>query len=153
MTVAESMTGFDVREIQKILPHRYPFLLVDRMLSIENGVRGQGIKNVTINEPFFQGHYPGKPIMPGVMIVEALAQVGAIVLMNGQREKRLTPYLAGIDTLRFRRPVVPGDQLLLEVELTVSRGDVGKMKTKATVDGQVVVQGEMMFALKEEKDA
>lgn len=154
MTVTDTvpgLPGFDVREIQKILPHRYPFLLVDRMLSIENGVRGQGIKNVTINEPFFQGHYPGKPIMPGVMIVEALAQVGAIVLMNG-REKKVTPYLAGIDTLRFRRPVVPGDQLLLEVELTVARGDVGKMKAKATVDGQVVAQGEMMFALKEEKD-
>ncbi|MHB2018492.1 MAG: 3-hydroxyacyl-ACP dehydratase FabZ [Candidatus Xenobia bacterium] len=152
MTVAETPTQtLDIREIQKILPHRFPFLMVDRITFIENGVRGQGIKNVTVNEPFFQGHYPGKPIMPGVMIVEALAQVGAIVMMNAQRDKKITPYLAGIEGLRFRRPVVPGDQLVLEVELVMARRDVGKMKAKATVDGQVCVQGEMMFALKEEK--
>lgn len=134
-------------EIQAIIPHRYPFLLVDRIVEIEDGVRAVGIKAVTANEPFFQGHFPGYPVMPGVLIVEALAQVGAVVLLSKAENKGKIALFAGIDGFRFRKQVFPGDVLRLEVELTKMRGPVGKGTARATVDGGVVASGEMMFAI------
>jgi len=135
------------KEIQQIIPHRWPFLLVDRIIEIESGVRAVGIKNVTVNEPFFQGHFPGQPIMPGVLIVEALAQVGAIALLSQPENKGRIVYFAGIDSFRFRRPVLPGDTLRLEVRLTKMRGPVGKGSVRAEVEGQKVAEGELTFAL------
>jgi len=135
------------KEIQEIIPHRYPFLLVDRIVELEEGVRAVGIKAVTANEPFFQGHFPGYPVMPGVLIVEALAQVGAVVLLKMPANRGKIALFAGIDGFRFRRQVVPGDLLRLEVELTRMRGPVGKGSARATVDGDVAAEGELMFAL------
>ena len=137
----------DAKGIQEILPHRYPFLLVDRIIELESGARAVGIKNVTVNEPFFQGHFPGQPIMPGVLIVEALAQVGAVAILSLEANRGKLVLFAGIDGLRFRRPVLPGDTLRLEVSLTKMRGPVGKGAAKATVDGQIAAQGELTFAL------
>ncbi|MFH1141042.1 MAG: 3-hydroxyacyl-ACP dehydratase FabZ [Chloroflexota bacterium] len=137
----------EAKDIQQILPHRWPFLLVDRVVEMEEGVRAVGIKNVTINEPFFQGHFPGYPIMPGVLIVEALAQVGAVALLSLPENKGKIAFFAGIDGFRFRRPVVPGDSIRLEVKLTKMRGPVGKSEAKATVDGKTVAEGELTFAL------
>lgn len=119
-----------VDKIMKILPHRYPFLLVDRILELEPGKRAVGIKNVSINEPFFQGHFPRTPVFPGVLILEALAQVGACALLSEEKHKNSLAYLAGIDKFRFRRVVVPGDQLLLEVELIKMKGSIGKAREK-----------------------
>jgi len=137
----------DIGEILKVIPHRYPFLLVDRILEVEPGRRAVGLKQVTINEPFFQGHFPGYPIMPGVLIVEALAQVGAVAVLSLPENRGKLALFAGIDNFRFRRPVVPGDSLRLEVELVRMRGTVGKGQARALVDGQVVADGELMFAL------
>lgn len=141
----------DVMEISEILPHRYPFLMVDRVLELEPGKKGVGIKNVTMGEAHFQGHFPNQPIMPGVLIVEAMAQLGGIVLLSQAEDKELIPLFAGADKLRFRRQVVPGDQLRLEVELTHSRGKVGKGRGKAFVDGELATEGEFMFFLVEAK--
>lgn len=134
-------------EIERIIPHRYPFLLVDRVVEIEEGRRGVGIKNVTANEWFFEGHFPGRKIMPGVLIVEALAQVAAVTLLCRVDAGGKVPLFGGIEQLRFRRPVVPGDQLRLEFELEKMRGPVGKGKVRATVDGQVAAEGSITFAL------
>jgi 3-hydroxyacyl-[acyl-carrier-protein] dehydratase len=144
-------TTFSAREIQDLLPHRYPFALVDRIIDYVPGEKAIGLKNVTINEPFFPGHIPGLPIMPGVLMVEAMAQVGGVVLtlMPGKRGKFFA--FAGIDGVRFRRPVVPGDQLVMTVELlSFKRDRIAKMRGEGLVDGQVVVQGEMLFSLFEE---
>jgi len=134
-------------DIQNILPHRYPFLLVDRIIELEPGKRAVGIKNVTVNEPFFQGHFPGTPVMPGVLVLEALAQVGGCALLCQEQFQGRLAYLAGIDRVRFKRMVVPGDQLLLKVELTKMKGLIGKAQGEATVDGDLVASGEFMFAI------
>ena len=140
---------FDIEEIHALLPHRYPFALVDRIIEYVPGEKAVGLKNVTFNEPPFQGHFPDRPLMPGVLIVEAMAQVGGIVMTQMQEEgdDRLFVF-GGIDKVRFRRPVVPGDQLVMTVELLwVKRKRIGKMAGKATVDGKLVCQGELMFSL------
>lgn len=135
----------DVVKIMESLPHRYPFLLVDRILEVEGTTRIVGLKNVTINEPFFQGHFPGHPIMPGVLIVEAMAQTGGLLLMEQvpDREKKVV-YFMSLDNVKFRRPVVPGDQLRMEIEMLQFRGKIAKMKGVALVDGQVATEAEMM---------
>lgn len=139
---------FSLEEIQQLLPHRYPFSLVDRIIEYVPGERAIGLKNVTFNEPHFQGHFPGRPMMPGVLIVEAMAQVGGIVLTQLPDVDGSLFVFAGIDKVRFRRPVVPGDQLVMTVELLcVKRRRFGKMQARAEVDGQRVAQGELMFSL------
>ncbi|MDS1029656.1 3-hydroxyacyl-ACP dehydratase FabZ [Bacillota bacterium LX-D] len=134
-------------EIQKILPHRYPFLLVDRVISIEEGKKITGIKNVTINEPFFQGHFPEYPVMPGVLIIEALAQVGAVAMLSKPEYQGKIAFLAGIDGARFRRQVFPGDTLELKVELLKLRGNIGKARGEAYVGEELACQVELMFAI------
>lgn len=134
-------------QIEAIIPHRYPFLLVDRIIEIEEGKHGVGIKNVTANEWFFEGHFPGRKVMPGVLIVEALAQVAAVTLLKDTPSAGKTPMFGGIENMRFRRPVLPGDQLRLEFTLDKLRGPVGKGSVKATVDGKVVADGSITFAL------
>ncbi len=133
-----------IEEIMKTLPHRYPFLLVDRILEMEEKKRIVGLKNVTINEPFFQGHFPGHPIMPGVLIIEAMAQVGGILLM-GQIEgyESKVVYFMSLDNVKFRRPVKPGDQLRFELDMLQIRGMVCKMRGVAKVDGEVVCEADM----------
>ncbi len=139
---------FTAEQIQEILPHRYPFLLVDRIIEFVAGDYAVGIKNVTFNEEFFQGHFPGRPIMPGVLIVEAMAQVGGIVLTQLPDAEGQLALFAGIDGVRFRRPVVPGDRLVITTTLkTIRRKRIGKMSAKAEVDGKLVTEGELMFSL------
>jgi len=133
-------------EIQKILPHRYPFLLIDKVVEMDEK-NIVAIKNVTINEPFFQGHFPGNPIMPGVLITEALAQVGAVMLLSMEENKGKLGVFTGIDGFKFRRQVVPGDTLRLEAELLKYRHGMGKAAVKATVDGEVAAMGEISFAV------
>ncbi len=136
-------------EIEKIIPHRYPMLLVDRMVEIEDGARGVGIKNVTANEWFFEGHFPGNRVMPGVLIVEALAQVAAVTLLRDIDQAGKIPMFGGIEKMRFRRPVTPGDQLRLSFTLERMRGPVGRGAVEASVDGKVVADGTISFALVE----
>jgi UDP-3-O-[3-hydroxymyristoyl] N-acetylglucosamine deacetylase/3-hydroxyacyl-[acyl-carrier-protein] dehydratase len=134
-----------IEEILKILPHRYPMLLVDRILEVHGTERIVGIKNVTFNEPFFQGHFPGHPVMPGVLIVEAMAQVGGVLVMSGmQLPENAVVYFLSIDGVKFRRPVVPGDQLRFEVETVQVRGKTVKMKGRGLVDGKVAAEAEFM---------
>ncbi|XEC95350.1 3-hydroxyacyl-ACP dehydratase FabZ [Paenibacillus tarimensis] len=138
----------DINQIQEIIPHRPPFLLVDRILEVEEGVRAVGIKNVTMNEPFFTGHFPGYPVMPGVLIVEALAQVGAVAILKVEANRGKLAFFAGIDSFRFRDQVVPGDTLTLEVRITRMKGMIGKGQAIAKVGDKAVAEGEIMFALK-----
>ena len=146
--MSEPLAGpWDSRQIQAILPHRYPFLLVDRILEIEPGRSVVGLKQVTAGEPYFQGHFPGHPVMPGVLIVEALAQAGAVAVLSLPENQGKIVYFAGIDAFRFRRPVEPGDSLRLEVTLDRLRSSVGRGQARALVDGQVVAEGQIMFAL------
>ncbi|GIP40965.1 3-hydroxyacyl-[acyl-carrier-protein] dehydratase FabZ [Paenibacillus sp. J31TS4] len=137
----------NVDQIKAIIPHRYPFLLVDRILEMEEGKRAVGIKNVTINEEFFNGHFPGYPVMPGVLITEALAQVGAIAMLSMEANKGKLGMLAGLDGFRFRGQVRPGDTLRLEVEIIRLKGSIGKGRGVAKVDDKIVAEGEIMFAL------
>jgi len=134
------------QQIQEILPHRYPFLLVDRIEELEEGKRAVGLKNVTINEEFFNGHFPQYPVMPGVLIVEALAQVSAVIMLTKEGNEGRLGLLAGIDQCRFKKQVKPGDQLRLEVEITRVKGSIGKGKGIATVDGEMVCEMELVFA-------
>jgi 3-hydroxyacyl-[acyl-carrier-protein] dehydratase len=141
------MTVLTSQQIQAIIPHRHPFLLVDRIVELEEGVRAVGIKAVTIGEPFFTGHFPDFPVMPGVLIAEAIAQVGAIAVMRSPDFVDRIPFLAGLDNFRFRRQVVPGDLLRMEVTLTQLRSRAGKGHGVATVDGQVVAEGDITFVI------
>jgi 3-hydroxyacyl-[acyl-carrier-protein] dehydratase len=147
-TTPEIKTTFSSEEIQKLLPHRYPFLLVDKIIDYVPGKRAVGIKNVTINEPQFTGHFPGRPLMPGVLIVEAMAQVGGVVMTQLPGLEGGLFVFAGIDKVRFRRQVVPGDQLVMTVELLwIKQRRFGKMQARAEVDGQLAAEGELMFSL------
>jgi len=141
------INNIDIKGILNTLPHRYPFLLVDRVVELEEGKRAVVIKNVTINEPFFQGHFPGVPVMPGVLIVEAMAQAGCIMALRQPQSQGKLVFFAGIDNVRFRRPVIPGDQLRIEVETLWVKGPIGKLKGVAKVDGEVAAEGELMFSL------
>ncbi len=141
--------GMDIKKILEIMPHRYPFLLVDRVLEMEPGERAVAMKNVTINEPFFQGHFPGEPVMPGVLMVEALAQVGGLVVLNEAENRGKLVFFAGINKFRFKEVVRPGDQMVMEVKLTQMRGTIGKGEGEIRVKEKVVASGELMFAVSE----
>ena len=142
------MTVLTAEQIHKLLPHRYPFALVDRILEYVPQEKAVGLKNVTFNEPYFPGHFPGRPLMPGVLQIEAMAQVGGTILMQIPELEGKFFVFAGIDKVRFRRPVTPGDQLIMTVELlALKRNRIAKMKGKGEVDGQVAVEGEMLFSL------
>ncbi len=143
----------EIKEIMSILPHAYPFLLVDRIIEIEPEKRIVGIKNVTFNEPFFHGHFPGRPIMPGVLIVEAMAQTAGVLALRSvsEEEKRKPVYFLGMDNVRFRKPVIPGDQLRFELEVTRHRQSVWGFKGRAFVDGKLVAEADLLAMLGEEK--
>ena len=139
--------AMDIKEITRHLPHRYPFLLVDRILELEPGRRIVGLKNVSANEPYFAGHFPGHPIMPGVLILEAMAQVGGVLASLLPGAERKLAYLATIDRCRFRRPVTPGDQLITEVVVLRVRDRVGKMRATARVNGAIVADGMLTYSM------
>jgi beta-hydroxyacyl-ACP dehydratase FabZ len=136
-----------VTEIQEILPHRYPFLLVDRIIELEPMKRAVGLKCVTVNEPFFTGHFPGQPIMPGVLVLEAMAQVGGVAMLYPQENRDKLAVFGAIDRVKFRKQVVPGDQLRMTAEVVKIRGNMGKIWAEAFVDEQLAAEGEFMFAL------
>ena len=139
---------FDIQEILGLLPHRYPFLLIDRVVEFERGKRLVAIKNVNMNEPFFQGHFPGYPLMPGVLMIEAMAQAGAIIMLSEipDREKKLAVF-TGIEKAKFRRPVTPGDQLRIEVDVLAFKSRLGRMAAKATVDGKVACEATLTCSI------
>lgn len=137
----------NINEIMDIIPHRYPFLFVDKVELVELGAKGIGYKNVTMNEYFFQGHFPGMPVMPGVIIVETMAQVGAVILLSDEKFAGKTPYFAGINKVRFKRKVVPGDTLKMEVEIVKLRGSIGIGQGKAYVGEELACEGEFLFAI------
>ncbi len=139
----------DIGEILSILPHRYPFLMVDRITELEPGVRAVGIKNISVNEPQFTGHWPGDPVMPGVLMLEAMAQVGGVMLltMPELEGERLTAFMAGLDQVKFRRKVIPGDQLVIEALMQRRKGSMGRVLITARVEGEMAVEGEFTFAL------
>jgi len=137
----------DVEGIRSVLPHRYPFLLVDKILDIVPGKSAKGLKNVTINEEFFEGHFPGHAVMPGVLVIEAMAQVGGVLLLSMTANEGKLAYFGGMDRVRFRRPVLPGDTIISEVEMLGQRGNIGKVRAVASVGNQIVAEGELIFAL------
>lgn len=140
-------------DIQKILPHRYPFFLVDRIIEIEPLKRAVGIKCVTFNEEFFQGHFPGNPVMPGVLILEAMAQVGGVSILIADENRGKLAFFAGMEKVKFRKPVIPGDQLVMETKILRLKGSVGKIWAEAKVDEQVVAEGEFLFVLSPAKQS
>jgi 3-hydroxyacyl-[acyl-carrier-protein] dehydratase len=142
---------FNTQQIKEAIPHRFPFLLVDRISELEEGKRAVGIKNVTANEKFFNGHFPDYPVMPGVLIVEALAQVSAVIMLMKEENQGKIGLFAGIDRCRFKKQVHPGDQLCLEVEITRVRGLIAKANAVATVDGEIACDAEVTFALFDNK--
>lgn len=137
----------DIQSILKVLPHRYPFLMIDRILELEPGKRAVGIKNVSINEPHFMGHWPDNPVMPGVLIVEAMAQTAGVAMLSATHAEGKQAFLGGLDKVRFRHPVAPGDQLRIEATLIKQRGNTGKVHITATVDDQVACEGDFTFVL------
>lgn len=137
----------NIEEIMQILPHRYPFLLVDRIIKIVPGQQATGLKNITINEPYFAGHFPGHPVVPGVLLIEAMAQVGACALLGMEEYQDCLPFLAGVDRARFKRPALPGDTLHITTELLKIRGSFGKGKGQVKVGEEVICAAEFMFAL------
>ncbi len=139
--------NLDINEIMKRIPHRYPFLLVDCVTELIPGNSAKGYKNITINEPFFQGHFPDYPVMPGVLILEALAQLGAVAVLDSEENRGKLALFTGIDKVRFRRQVVPGDKLQLEAQIIRMKSIMGKATVKATVDGELAAEGQIMFAL------
>ncbi len=139
--------NLDIKKILSVIPHRYPFLLVDRLTDLVPGEKAAGIKNVTINEPFFQGHFPGEPVMPGVLIVEALAQVGAVAILSMAENEGKLALFTGINNFRFKQMVKPGDRLELAVTMAGMRRNMGKGEAEAKVDGKTVAGGELWFAL------
>lgn len=141
------MSLYTAQEIMNIIPHRYPFLLVDAIEELEPGVRALGKKCVSVNEPFFQGHFPGNPVMPGVLIIEALAQVGAVAMLSQPEFQGRTAYFAGIEKARFRQKVVPGDVLMLETEIIKVKGPVGVGRATARVNDKVAAQAELTFSI------
>lgn len=142
----------DIETIQNLLPHRYPFLLVDRILDLEPGRRAVGLKSVSMNEEFFQGHFPGQPIMPGVLVLEAMAQAGAVIMLSHPEHKHKLALIVGFENVRFRKQVVPGDQLISEVTLQWFKRNIGKIAMVGRVDGEVVAEGELTFALTERRN-
>ncbi|HEV2908044.1 MAG TPA: 3-hydroxyacyl-ACP dehydratase FabZ [Candidatus Eremiobacteraceae bacterium] len=141
------MADIDIRRIMETLPHRYPMLLLDRITELEPFKRAAGFKNVTINEPFFQGHFPNNPVMPGIFIVEAMAQLGGTVILEPKAASTSVPYLAGVDKVRFRRPVLPGDRLMMEVRVEWLRKTYGCLQAESRVDGQPVCSALLMFSV------
>ena len=139
----------DINQIKAMLPHRYPFLLVDRVLEIVPRQRLVALKNVTVNENFFNGHFPQKPVMPGVLIIESMAQAAGLVMLSEEEHKGKIPYFAGIDNARFRRTIVPGDQVIIEIDVIRIKGNVGRVKAVAKVDNQIATEAELMFVMGE----
>lgn len=137
----------NIEEIMQVLPHRYPFLLVDRITELVPAQRAVGIKNITINEPYFTGHFPDHPVVPGVLMIEAMAQVGACALLSLEEYRDCLPFLAGVDRARFKRPAVPGDSLIISTELIKIRGAFGKGKGQIKVGDEIICAAEFMFAL------
>jgi 3-hydroxyacyl-[acyl-carrier-protein] dehydratase len=140
---------FDINEIKSMLPHRYPFLLVDRVLEFEPKKRIVALKNVTVNESFFNGHFPARPVMPGVLIIESMAQAAGLLMLAEDEHKGKIPFFTGIDNARFRKAIIPGDQIIIEVEVIRIKGNIGRAKGVAKVDGQIATEAEMMFIMSE----
>lgn len=141
------MSVYTAKEIMEIIPHRHPFMLIDTIEELEEGVRAVGKKCVSFNEPYFAGHFPGNPVMPGVLIVEALAQTGAVAILSQEEWKGKTAYFAGINSAKFKQKVLPGDTLILETEIIKVKGPIGVGKAKATVNGKVACIAELTFAI------
>ena len=141
------MSLYTAKEIMEIIPHRYPFLLIDTIEELEKGSRAVGRKCVSMNEPYFQGHFPGEPVMPGVLIIEALAQAGAVAILSKEENRGKTAYFAAIDSAKFKKKVIPGDVLILETEIVKSKGPMGIGKATATVDGKLAAVAQLTFAI------
>jgi len=137
----------DIGRLMELIPHRYPFLMIDRVVEVVLGESAVGIKNVTVNEPFFPGHFPQRPVMPGVLIIEAMAQLGGSAILEPNSQSTTVPYLAGVDKFKFRRPVIPGDKLVMEVNVLWVRMNIGRLRAEARVDDQLVCSGELAFSM------